>query len=357
MIRKTKKKILMIDDMRLYLSSVKDVLRDEYEIYQATSAEEAFKILDLVVPDLILLDIFMPGIDGYDVIKTLKANKRLKQIPVIFLTSDTASESEVKGLDMGAADFITKPFVLGVMKKRIATHIALAEYERSLKDMVNEKVKEIERMQDLISVGFAELVESRDGITGGHVKNTSIYFKTFIGALKDVPRYSNEMTEEFVTATVRSAPLHDIGKIAITDEVLRKASKLDSREFEYMKSHAVIGGATFHKIRNEIHDNYFIKTAEEMAMYHHEKWDGTGYPIGLKGEDIPLSARIMSIVDVYDALTSQRPYKEPFSHEKAMTIIAEGKGKLFDPELADEFIKISPLIKDCMECKPTIRNR
>jgi putative two-component system response regulator len=165
------------------------------------------------------------------------------------------------------------------------------------------------------------------------------------------------MTDEFVTAAIRSAPLHDIGKIAITDEVLRKASKLDSREFEYMKSHAVIGGATFHKIRNEIHDNYFIKIAEEMAMYHHERWDGAGYPIGLKGEDIPLSARIMSIVDVYDALTSKRPYKEPFTHEKAMTIIAEGRGKLFDPELADEFIKISSQIKECMECKQTIRNR
>lgn len=351
-----KRQILIVDDIELNRKAAKDVLKDDYKLLEAESAKKALMILEDTLPDLILLDIVMPEMDGYGAIKAIKAKNAWKSIPVIFLTGNSDPESEVAGFDLGAADFIAKPFVPEVMKRRIKTQLELYDYRRHLEDLVNEKVQEIQKMQDLLSVGFAELVECRDGVTGGHIKNTSIYFTAFINELKKNPKYKNDLTDEFVQSAIRSAPLHDIGKIAISDDVLRKASSLDNDEFDYMKSHAVIGGQTFHKIRNQVDDNYFISTAEEMALYHHERWNGKGYPYGLKGREIPLSARIMSIVDVYDALTSKRPYKEPYSHEKSMAIIVEGRGEFFDPDLVDEFIKISPIISECLKQKEKLRN-
>lgn len=347
--------ILIIDDVEFNRRAAEDVLRDEYNLIQAGSAKEALAILESTIPDLILLDIVMPEMDGYEAIGVIKGKNAWKGIPVIFLTGNSDPVSEVRGFDLGAADFITKPFVPAVMKRRIRTQLELYDYEHHLEELVDEKVKEIEKMQDLLSVGFAELVECRDGVTGGHIKNTSIYFTAFINELRKVPKYKNDLTEDFVRSAIRSAPLHDIGKIAISDDVLRKASSLDNDEFDYMKSHTVIGGQTFRKIRNQVMDNYFISTAEEMALYHHERWNGKGYPYGLSGEEIPLSARIMSIVDVYDALTSKRPYKEPYSHEKSMAIIVEGRGQFFDPDLVDEFIKISPIISECLKQKEKLR--
>jgi putative two-component system response regulator len=352
-----KKKILMIDDVRLNLVAARDVLQDEYVLYEATSAKEGFQVLEDMMPDLILLDIVMPEMDGYEMIIQLKANRRLRGIPVIFLTAETNPASEIKGFDLGAVDFIAKPFIAPVMKRRIETQLELSGYQHSLEDMVAQKVEENEKLQDMLSAGFAELVESRDGVTGGHVKNTSIYFEAFVRALKEVPKYRDDVTDEFIKLSIRSAPLHDIGKIGIDDNVLRKQTSLERREMEYMKSHAELGGATFHKIRKTFQDNEFLKIAEHMALYHHERWDGKGYPMGLKEEEIPLESRIMSIVDVYDALTSKRPYKEPFSHEKAYEIIVRGKGTQFDPDLIDEFVKISDQIYQCLLHKEELRKR
>lgn len=352
-----KKSILMIDDVKLNLVTARDVLEDEYILYEALSAEEGFKILEEHIPDLILLDLVMPQMDGYEMIEILKSTRRYMGIPVIFLTAQTAAESEVKGLELGAADFITKPFVPIVMKRRIETQIELAEYQHSLEQLVEEKVEEIEKMQDAMSSGFAELVESRDGVTGGHVKNTGIYFDAFIRALKGEPRYKNDITDDFIKNTVRSAPLHDIGKIGIDDCVLRKKGALDGGEREYMEKHSMLGGQTFHKIRKKFPENEFLKIAEEMALYHHERWDGSGYPTGIKGEEIPLCSRVMSIVDTYDALTSERPYKPPFSHEKSMAIIVEGRGTQFDPDLVDEFVKHGELIRDCLKKKVELRRQ
>lgn len=344
-----RKSILMIDDVRLNLAAANDVLKDEYNLYEAMSAKEGFEKLEDITPDLILLDINMPDMDGYEMLQKMKESRRLSKIPVIFLTAENRASSEVKGFDLGAVDFITKPFVPTVMKRRIKTQLELSAYRNSLENMVAEKVAENEKLQDMLSVGFAELVESRDGITGGHIKNTSIYFDEFIDRLKYVPRYKEEMTDDYIKAAKRSAPLHDIGKIGIDDNVLRKQSSLEKSEMNYMKTHSELGAATFHKIRTMMFPgNEFLKIAEDMAMYHHERWDGTGYPIGLKGEEIPLCARIMSIVDVYDALTSRRPYKEPFSHEKSMAIIVEGRGTQFDPNLVDEFVNIGEVIKECL---------
>lgn len=343
-----KKSILMIDDVVLNLASARDVLKDKYVLYEATSAEEGFRILNDVIPDLILLDIIMPDMDGYEMITELKKIRRYKRIPVIFLTAADSSESEVKGFDLGAVDFITKPFVPTVMKRRIETQIELSSYQHSLEALVDRKVEELEKMQNALSTGFAELVESRDGITGGHVKNTGIYYEAFINLLKNEPEYKNEITDDFIKKSIRSAPLHDIGKIGIDDAVLRKKGSLDGGEREYMEKHAIMGGNTFHKILQKFPESEFLAIAEEMALYHHERWDGKGYPSGKLGTEIPLCARIMSIVDVYDALTSERPYKKPFSHEKSMAIIVEGRGTQFDPMLVDKFVKFSSEIKQCL---------
>lgn len=352
-----KKAILMIDDARLNLATARDVLQDDYILYEALSAKEGFEILDDVIPDLILLDIVMPEMDGYEMIAKLKQSRRTRRIPVIFLTAETDPESEVKGFELGAADFITKPFVAPIMKRRIATQLELYSYQRDLESLVAQKVEENEKLQHMLSSGFAELVESRDGVTGGHIKNTSIYYEAFINVLKDVPKYKDEITDEFVKLTVRAAPLHDIGKIGIDDNVLRKQSSLEKNEMQYMQTHSELGGATFHKIRKIFPENEFLKIAENMALFHHERWDGKGYPTGREGLDIPIEARIMSVVDVYDALTSQRPYKEPFSHEKSMAIIQEGRGAQFDPEIVDEFLKVSDLIKDRLAHKEELRKK
>lgn len=349
------KTILLVDDSKLNLEIARDVLKQDYILYEALSAKEAFEILENVIPDLILLDIVMPDVTGYDVIKKLKASRRFRNIPVIYLTAEADEKSEVKGFDLGAADFITKPFVPTVMKRRVKTQLELAEYRNSLEELVEEKVAENEKLQDMLSVGFAELVESRDGVTGGHIKNTSIYFRAFVNVLKDVPKYKDEITDDYIKVAVRAAPLHDIGKIGIDDVVLRKQSSLENNEMTYMKTHSELGAATFRKIRKIFPDNELLKVGEDMAMYHHERWDGKGYPVGLAGLEIPLSARIMSIVDVYDALTSKRPYKEPFSHEKSMAIILDGRGTQFDPDLVDVFASISDEIEICLKNKIALR--
>ena len=346
-----KKSILMIDDVKLNLATAKDVLQNEYILYEASSAQEGFDILNKHIPDLILMDLVMPEMDGYEMIEILKSTRRFMGIPVIILTAHTDSENEVKALELGAADFITKPFVPAVMKRRIETQIELSSYQHSLEKLVQEKVEEVEKLQDALSVGFAELVESRDGITGGHVKNTGLYFDVFIRALKGEAKYRDEITDEYIKNAVRSAPLHDIGKVGIDDVTLSKLGRLGDDRDQYIEKHCTLGGQTFHRLRKVFPESEFLKIAENMTLYHHERWDGTGGPFGLKGEEIPLCARVMTIVDTYDVLTSERPYKPPYSHEKSVAIIVEGKGTMYDPDLVDEFVKHSELIRECFKKK------
>lgn len=343
--------ILIIDDVKFNIQAAKDVLGDKYNVVGAGSAEEGYEVLSHLLPDLILLDIMMPKIDGHEVLRVLKSTPRLKNIPVIFLTADANPETEVEGFNEGIVDFVTKPFIPAVMEKRIQTQIELAEYERSLETKVKEKVAETEAMYDLLSVSFAALAECRDGITGGHLKNTAIYFRAFINHLAKSEAYRDQLNPAIVEKASRSAPLHDIGKIAIRDNVLQKPASLTKDEYDRMKLHAVIGGEVFDFIGKRIPDKEFAQIAHDVCCHHHEKWDGTGYPDGLAGTDIPFVARIMSIVDVYDALTSERPYKKPFSHEKSMAIIAESSGKDFDPGLVKEFLNISDAIKECLKTK------
>lgn len=220
-------------------------------------------------------------------------------------------------------------------------HLELSEYRTQLEEKIYEKTQMIENLQDVMMLSLAELVECRDENTGGHVKRTAEYVRILANELVEAGVYSDILTPEYVKDIIKSAPLHDIGKIGINDATLLKMGSLDEDEFEYMKKHVELGAISLQKMINETDKESFLYTARDMAHYHHEKWDGTGYPSGLKGEEIPISARIMAIADVYDALTTKRPYKEPFSHEDTVNIIIEGREKGFDPNIIDVFKEIS----------------
>lgn len=370
-----KKHILVVDDVPANLKYAEQLLGERYRLTLAVSGAQALKFLTKAEPDLILLDINMPEMDGCTVLTRLKGTPATEKIPVIILTSDADSAMEIKCLALGAVDFIRKPFVTEIMLSRIETQIELNEYRHKLEYMVDEKTAVIERLQDVMSTCFAELVESRDGTTGGHIKNTTRYFSVFIEELAKYDRYKDILTPDYRRSLVRAAPLHDIGKIGINDSVLRKESSLDKEEFEHMKTHAKIGGDTFQNIFSSVEgvhhslmgadalervcdtmvhesaDTEFLHIARDMALYHHERWNGTGYPTGISGEDIPLCARILSIADVYDALTSKRSYKDAFSHEKAMDIIIRDREIFFDPDLTDIFVSISDKIRECLMTK------
>ncbi|MCM1023920.1 MAG: response regulator [Prevotella sp.] len=372
-----KKHILVVDDVPANLKYAEQLLGDRYRLTLAISGAQALKFLTKAEPDLILLDINMPEMDGCTVLTHLKGSPATEKIPVIILTSDADSAMEMKCLTLGAVDFIRKPFVTEIMLSRIETQIELNEYRHKLEYMVDEKTAVIERLQDVMSTCFAELVESRDGTTGGHIKNTTRYFSVFVEELAKHDKYKDILTPRYIRSLVRAAPLHDIGKIGISDSVLRKESSLDKEEFEHMKTHARIGGDTFQNIFSSVEgvyhhsqmgadaigricdtmditenaDTAFLHVARDMAMYHHERWNGTGYPTGISGEDIPLCARILSIADVYDALTSKRSYKDAYSHEKAMEIIIKDREVFFDPELTDIFVSISDKIEECLLTK------
>lgn len=372
-----KKHILVVDDVPANLKFAQKLLGESYRLTLASSGAQALKFLKKTVPELILLDINMPEMDGCAVLAELKKDPSTANIPVIILTAEADSDMELKCLELGAVDFIRKPFVTEIMLSRIETQLELSLYRHKLEDMVDEKTAVIERLQDVMSYCFAELVESRDGTTGGHIKNTTRYFAVFLDELAELDEYKDILTPEYRRNLVRAAPLHDIGKIGINDSVLRKEAALSQEEFEHMKTHTNIGGNTFMHIFSSVEgvthhsqlgadtfekifdtmnigenaDTDFLHTAKDMALYHHERWNGTGYPTGISGDEIPLCARILSIVDVYDALTSKRSYKEAFPHEKAMKIIIEDRGVFFDPALTDVFVSISDKIEQCLIAK------
>lgn len=283
----------------------------------------------------------MPGMNGFETLSTIKSIPRLSKIPVIFLTALNDQKNEIKCLKLGAVDFIAKPFVPELMLSRIKLHLELSSYRKNLEGLVNEKTQTIENLQDTMVIGLAELVECRDGETGGHIKRTAKYLEILVKSMEEQRLYSDILTSDYVHNMIRSAPLHDIGKIGISDNVLLKQGSFDEAEREYMQQHTILGGRALQKVINSTDGESFLYVAKDMALCHHEKWDGTGYPYGLYKEQIPLCARIMAIADVYDALTSKRPYKKPFTHEKAVQIILEGKGTQFDPDIVDIFKTIA----------------
>ncbi|MDR2434215.1 MAG: response regulator [Treponema sp.] len=347
-------KIILVDDNPSNLRTGKNVLSGTYEVYTAPSAAKMFDLLADIKPAMILLDIDMPEMNGYEAIKILKSKDETKTIPVIFLTAKTDTENELEGLDLGAIDYITKPFMPPLLLKRIEVHLlvesqkkTLESQQRELKDfndnlqkMVDEKTQTVLELQDAILKTVADLVESRDDITGGHIERTRRGVGLLVEALRDHPVFGGEVAGWDIKLLLQSSQLHDVGKIAISDRILQKPGKLDGEEFEEMKKHAAFGVQIIEKIESTTTASDFLKYAKIFAGTHHEKWDGTGYPNRLAGEDIPLQGRIMALADVYDALVSERPYKKAFSHPEAVKIIQDGGGTQFDPVLTGVFVGV-----------------
>jgi putative two-component system response regulator len=346
--------IILVDDNPANLRAGKNVLAEKYSVATAPSAEKMFLLLKNNVPALILLDIDMPEMNGYEAIKILKEKPETKDIPVVFLTAKTDMENELEGLDLGAIDYITKPFIPPLLLKRLEVHLLveaqkktleaqrreLKNFNDNLQKMVDEKTKTVLELQDAILRTVADLVESRDDITGGHIERTQRGVGLLVTALRDHPLFGKEVSEWDIKLLLQSSQLHDVGKIAISDTILNKPEKLTAEEFEEMKKHTTIGVQIIERIEASTSASDFLKYAKIFAGAHHEKWDGTGYPKGLAGEAIPLQGRIMALADVYDALVSERPYKKAFSHAEAVQIIQDGKGSQFDPALTDVFLNI-----------------
>ncbi|MDR0198074.1 MAG: response regulator [Oscillospiraceae bacterium] len=347
-----RKKIIFVDDQISNLMIGRNVLATVYDVFTVPSAEKLFKLLEKVEPDLILLDVEMPDMNGYETIKELKSDHATEHIPVVFLTARNDTGSELEGLSLGAIDYISKPFSPPLLLKRIEVHMLVEEqkkqlenqkrelqnYNDNLEEMVEEKTKTILELQNAVLETVAELVECRDDITGGHIERTQNYLKILLEGLKKRDIYAEETKDWDIDLLIQSAQLHDVGKISISDNILCKPGKLTPEEFEEMKNHTLFGGKVIERIQERTTSQTFLDYTRTMAITHHEKWDGTGYPHGLKGKGIPLEGRLMAIVDVYDALVSERPYKKPFSHEEAVRIIKEGSGTQFEPTLVDLFL-------------------
>ena len=350
----TRKKIIIVDDNAANLSIGRNLLRTFYDVFPAPSAKKLFEILEKIIPDLVLLDVDMPEMNGYEAIKIMKANPRFTDIPVIFLTAKDDEASELEGFDLGASDYVTKPFYGPLLLRRIgnlllieqqkrdlqASQATLKDYADNLEIKVHEKTVEVFNLQNAVLTTVADLVEFRDKLTGGHTARTQFYLKMLIDELLCGKEYTEEIKKWDMNFFLPSAQLHDVGKIAISDLILNKPDKLTPEEFEIMKTHVTVGVEAIEKIMNETAEHAFLHHALLIAGTHHEKWDGSGYPIGLKGTNIPLEGRLMAIADVYDALISERPYKKAFSHEEACKIIEEGTGSHFDPVLINVFIKV-----------------
>jgi len=341
-----RKKIIILDDDSTNLTVAKKTLSGSYDVLPILSGKMLPRMLEKISPDLILLDIEMPDMSGYDVIKVLKADERTATIPVIFLTGKIDPESEIKGLSLGAVDYITKPFSPTLLSKRVELHLLvdeqrtqLRQYAEELEEMVDEKTKTILELQNSILKTVAELVESRDNITGGHIERTQSYLHLLVGILLRHNIYALEILKWDVDLFVMSSQLHDVGKISISDGILMKPGRLTAEEFNEMKKHTTYGIDIIRKISERTKESNFLKYAEILAGTHHEKWDGTGYPAGLSGENIPLQGRLMAIADVYDALTNDRPYKKDYTHEEALRIMTTEMPGHFDPRIMEVFLQ------------------
>lgn len=349
----TLKHIVVVDDNPVNLELAESALRGQYKLTRLISGIQLLKFLGRITPDMILLDIEMPQMDGYETIRRIKENPDTREIPLIFLTGRRDIDSEREGFRLGALDFITKPFDKEVMLSRIRTQLELQQYRSDLEQVVAAKTSRIEELQNIITVSCAEMIESRDGTTGSHVRNTADYFEALLQMLLVNDMYGDLFRESEITDLLRASAMHDIGKIGISDQVLKKPGALSPEEFNHMKTHSRIGADMIQKIINRAHadDVCFLRDAREMALYHHEKWDGSGYPCGLCGEEIPVHVRALSIVDVYDALTSVRPYKRAFTHEEALKMMIADRGSFFCPNMFDIFLDGSKAMLEIMEHK------
>jgi len=326
--------ILCVDDEPTNLKFLMEILREDYQVYLAPSGERALAFLNTRTPDVILLDVEMPKMSGYEVIRTIKTVHRWEDIPIIFLTGLEGRDKEQTAFELGAVDYILKPISAGVVKARTKLHVELGTYRKRLEELVEVRTNQLERTQNCILDMLAGVTSYRDSETGGHIKRTTYYVEEVVKLLLEEYHEGYVMDDNYGESIITSAKLHDVGKVAVPDSILLKPGKLTDEEFEVIKLHTVYGAHLLDSAMLELKETAsFLTVAREIIIGHHERWDGTGYPHRVAGPDIPLSARIMAIVDVYDALISRRPYKEPYTHEEAIRIIREGSGSHFDPAL------------------------
>jgi putative two-component system response regulator len=344
-------RVLVVDDETINLKVLVDLLTPKCSVIVAKTGEEALERLQAEPPpDIALLDVMMPGIDGFEVCRRMKADAHTAEIPVIFVTALGQPHDEARGFEIGAVDYISKPISPPLLLARVRTHCALRrsrlELERQndqLEEAVACRTRELETTQDITIRALASLAETRDDDTGAHILRTQHFVRRLAEELRNDPLFADELDERAIDLMFKSAPLHDIGKVGIPDHILLKPGKLTPEEFEVMKTHVELGRrALVSSIAENGVSTDFLRYAIEIIRAHHEKWDGSGYPKGLSGEDIPLSARIMAVADVYDALTTRRIYKPAFAHEVAVQIILDGRGRHFDPRIIDAFTRCIP---------------
>ncbi|MDR1351455.1 MAG: two-component system response regulator [Zoogloeaceae bacterium] len=340
--------VLVVDDTADNLTLMSNLLKEVYRVKLASSGEKALRIaLAENPPDLILLDIMMPEMDGYQVCAQLKAQEATRNIPVIFLTASNAQEDEQHGFELGAVDYITKPINPSIFMARVATQLRLkasADFLRDnaayLESVIEQRTRTIQSVQDVTIRMMASLAETRDNETGNHIFRTQRYIRVIARCLQNHPRFQRYLGDATIDTLYKSAPLHDIGKIGIPDRILLKPGKLTPDEFEIMKTHTNLGSDVIAGAEAQVGEVVgFLACAREIAYSHHEKWDGSGYPQGLSGDDIPISARLMALADVYDALISRRIYKPPMTHADARHIILQGRGQHFDSDIVDAFLQ------------------
>ncbi len=342
--------ILVVDDEPFYLDLLANTLSGDYTVSVAKNGEQALRRAQTGHrPNLILLDVVMPQMDGYTACKSLKENPLTHEIPIIFLTAKSDVTDELKGFELGAVDYITKPISIPILQTRIKIHLALSEQRIALEHQVAERTQQLERTKNAVVYSMGSLAEARDEETGSHIQRTREYVKALGKALAQKSRYRNLLSDNAIDLIARAAQLHDIGKVGVPDRVLQKRGALNAEERREMDRHVIYGRDAIINAERYVGATTFTAAAKEIAFSHHEKWDGSGYPLGLAGEAIPLSARMMALADVYDALVSRRYYKPPLPHAEAKALITQARGSHFDPELVDAFESCSDLFRHISE--------
>ncbi|AXS80788.1 two-component system response regulator [Dechloromonas sp. HYN0024] len=340
--------VLVIDDTPANLSLLNQLLRTHYRVKLANGGARGLELAVSARPDLILLDVMMPDMDGYEVCRRLKADPVTAGIPVIFLTAKAGADDEEFGLEVGAVDFIRKPIAPSVVLARVRNHLQIRTWQTFLEDKsawlereVERRVNEVLRLQEASIRVMVSLAEFRDECTGNHIRRTQDYVRLLADYLSREERDREFLSPEHIDQIAKAAPLHDIGKIAIPDYILLKQGRHTPEEFAIMKTHSVKGESMLLRSQHELgEENLMLLYAAQIARSHHERWDGTGYPDGLAGEEIPLPARLMAVADVYDALRSRRPYKRAFDHAEAVEVLRAGRASHFDPLLIDAFFAL-----------------
>ncbi|MDR1578982.1 MAG: response regulator [Synergistaceae bacterium] len=347
-----KSKVLIVDDTDLNIDILVDALGDRYDLRTALDGEAALAQVRMNFPDIILLDVVMPGMSGYEVCAKLKANPATADIPIIFLTAMTDINDKARGFELGAVDYMVKPFAILEVQARLDVHLSLLSARKALRRQnetleakVKERTQELSITQSVIIEAMASLAETRDQETGDHVQRTRLYVHLLAVQLASHPRFRDYLVLMEPDELGKAATLHDIGKVGVPDNILLKPAKLTTEEFEEMKKHTVYGHNILHRLTRRLPNNNFLVLADEIAWSHHEKWNGLGYPRGLEGDDIPIPGRLMAIADVYDALISVRPYKKAMSDEEARDFIVSQAGTHFDPDVVDAFTDLTDMFR------------